>query len=247
MNTSWITIKRIDKKILSIVLLSIFWIYCYQLWWLNIPASHEFWFITGRIFLAIGYSIIAGYVIYLFTNELPKIKERIKFNPILEFYIDKINDTKNNILFLMSYSANEYEEIDDYSHEELHSDFKLRISERIKNKMGENGKTYDEIFEEIMEEFRNTLHDLNSNTTEHFKYFHKYLTLETINILKQIELHANQIFYTAQGIIAYTNATGFGNMLIDDKHGFIALELASVYVQFNNLIEQVTREIQKYK
>jgi hypothetical protein len=246
MNTSWIFIKRIDKKILSIVLLSIIWIYCYQLWWLNIPASHEVWFLSGRIFLAIAYSVIAGYVIYFITSEYPKIKERIEFNPILEFYVDKINDTKHNILLLMSYSADEYKEMDNYTEEELHADFKQRINERIDIKKTENGKPFDDIFEETMEEFGNVINELNAKSTEHFKYFHKYLTLEIIDILRQIDIHANKIFGTTRGIIAFSEAIGFGGVVKKDN-GLIALELASVYVQLNNLIKQVNREVQKYK
>ncbi|WP_321285809.1 hypothetical protein [uncultured Sunxiuqinia sp.] len=213
--------------------------------WINISVKHEFWYFTGQIYLAIAFSIIAGYIIYFMTSEYPKIKERIELNPTLDYYIDKIRDTQYDILALMGYPQDRWSELEDYTLDQLHADFKVKIGERIDDEIRRTGNSREDVFDKIMKEFGSVLDTLNVNSTEHFKYFHNYLTFGIIDILKQIEIHTKNIFGSTRGIIAFSEAIGLGGVTKND-HGLIALELASVFLEFGKLREQVFLEVKKY-
>lgn len=112
MRTFWVILKRINKYLLIIVILHIIWIYFYQIKWIKIPAKNEFWAITGQIYFAVALSIIAGYVIYFITTEVPLIRKRIAFNGQL---IDSIGNLSSNIMdFTREFGLNfDRENLDD--------------------------------------------------------------------------------------------------------------------------------------
>lgn len=116
MKTLWIILKRINKLWLIFTLLHIIWIYCYKILWIDKPAYNEFWVVTGEIYFVIALSIIAGYVIYLFTTEVPLIKKRIAFNGLLIASFGAIESSINNLAREFGLTFNK-EKLDDLIYE----------------------------------------------------------------------------------------------------------------------------------
>ena len=237
-----------NRSIFYLFLFHLCWLFVYKLILLDIQSNFKIIVVIGQVYATFAAGIITGYPFYLLTYEFPRLRDRILFNPTLEYYIEKVETSKESILWYLGYKPTDYDIVFHLNEHEMRESFKGKLEEKIDGTIEQLDIDRESSVESILNGLSDIFNQLTYQSSEHFKFFDKYLTLEIIDILKKIEVRNNEMFNTTKGVKLWSEQFRIGDEE-EAKYstGLIASELASAFIEFDKLIKKVRTQVKLYE
>ncbi|WP_297097815.1 hypothetical protein [uncultured Draconibacterium sp.] len=237
-----------NKTIFSLFLFHLSWLFAYKLILLDVESNYKIIVVLGQVYATFAAGIITGYPFYLLTYEFPRLRDRILFNPTLEYYVEKVETAKETILWYLGYKPTDYEIVFHLNENELKESLKGKLEEQVDGTIEQLDIDRESSVESILNGLSDIFNQLTYQSSEHFKFFDKYLTIGIIEILKKIESRNINMFNTTKGVKLWEEQFRIGEAEDPEYSiGLIALELASAFMEFDELIRKVKDEVRLYE